>query len=281
MDTLKIKILLEAVELGSLSKAAEKFSYTPSALSHILSSFEENLGLKIFDRNEKGITLNENGQKIYPFLLDLINSESAILNEAARLSKKNNKTLKIATYSSISRTLLSDIIKDFKVAYPDIKLSVTVIESVDNWLKNKDADIIFSDFQGNSDTVCIPIAEDFYHVITPKGMFKNKKEINTYELYDQTYIYSKDRTIDKHIDKNLFKEHLDFATKDDLSLINMVKQGIGITVLPKLVFCETTDGIDAIKLIPPFKRTIAFSYLKEKEKNYGIKSFAEFVKKRV
>ena len=281
MDTSKIRVLLTALETGSLSKAAEIFSYTPSALSHMLTSFEETIGVKIFARNEKGIKLNSEGEKLYPLLCNLLEAENALLKEATALKYGSEKELKIATYSSISRTILSDIIKNFKATHPDIRLSVIVAESFDNWLKNGDADIIFSDLKKEPDTVSVPIAEDLYHVITPKGMFENKTEINIEELYDKTYIYSKDRTIDKYVDKTKFKERLDFATKDDLSLINMVKQGIGITVLPKLVFDEVSEGIDAIKIIPSFKRTIAFSYLKEKSSHSGIKAFAEFVKSSI
>ena len=51
MDTLKIKIVLAAVKHGSLSRAAEEFSYTPSAFSHTLKSFEESLGVSIFKRS--------------------------------------------------------------------------------------------------------------------------------------------------------------------------------------------------------------------------------------
>ena len=43
MDTLKIKAILAAARHRSLSKAAEEFSYTPSAFSHMLAGFEEEI----------------------------------------------------------------------------------------------------------------------------------------------------------------------------------------------------------------------------------------------
>ena len=58
MDTVKIRAVLAAAKYGSLSKAAQEFSYTPSAFSHMLVTFEKELGVRIFERSSKGVTLS-------------------------------------------------------------------------------------------------------------------------------------------------------------------------------------------------------------------------------
>ena len=45
MDINKIEILIKAIELGSLSKAANEFLYTPSAVSHIVDAIENEVGV--------------------------------------------------------------------------------------------------------------------------------------------------------------------------------------------------------------------------------------------
>ena len=47
METMKIKAILAAAKYQTLSRAAEDFSYTPSALSHMADAFEEELGVKL------------------------------------------------------------------------------------------------------------------------------------------------------------------------------------------------------------------------------------------
>ena len=64
MDTLKIKTILSAVENKSFSKTAEELSYTPSALSHMADSLEQELGVKLLKRTPKGVELTENGEKL-------------------------------------------------------------------------------------------------------------------------------------------------------------------------------------------------------------------------
>ena len=61
METSKIKGLLLAAKYQSLSRAAEEFSYTPSALSHIADALEEELGVKLLSRTHAGVSLTEEG----------------------------------------------------------------------------------------------------------------------------------------------------------------------------------------------------------------------------
>ena len=55
MDITKIEMILCALDLGSFSKAAEIYSYTPSAMTHIADSLEEEIGTKFIKRTHSGI----------------------------------------------------------------------------------------------------------------------------------------------------------------------------------------------------------------------------------
>ena len=47
VDIHKIEILIRAIELGSMSKAAKEFLYTPSAVSHIFDTIENEIGIRV------------------------------------------------------------------------------------------------------------------------------------------------------------------------------------------------------------------------------------------
>ena len=63
MDTFKIRAVLAAAELGSLSRAAEKFSYTPSAFSHMLGAFEDELPAVLHYRRWQGRNYGSNRER--------------------------------------------------------------------------------------------------------------------------------------------------------------------------------------------------------------------------
>ena len=80
MDTFKIKIITEIAKQKNISKVAEEFSYTPSAFSHMISSFEEELGVKIFSRSSVGVTLTSEGEKLVTEFKKILKAETEVYN---------------------------------------------------------------------------------------------------------------------------------------------------------------------------------------------------------
>jgi DNA-binding transcriptional LysR family regulator len=82
MDTLKIKIVLMAAKYKSLSRVAEKLSYTPSAVSRTLSMFEKQLGVELFKRTKEksGCSLPKGIEHPLALLYNLIYTISTKFN---------------------------------------------------------------------------------------------------------------------------------------------------------------------------------------------------------
>lgn len=279
MDAFKIKALVTAVKYKSLSKAAEEFSYTPSAFSHIVTALEAELGVSLLKRTHMGVSLTAEGEKLYPQMLAVLEAEDALIASANALRSKKRKTLRIATYSSISRTFLSGILKDFKAKNPDIRLSVDVADSHTYWLEEDRADIVFADgivFEKNE---WYPIMEDEFLAVAPPKMLGERTTISRDELYEYPNIYTDDSHLRDYFDVSKFEESIFFRSEDDLSIINMVRSGMGIAVLPALVLAGNAEGVQLLHLSPPLKRTIGFAYRKDKKNGDVLARFLQFIRK--
>ena len=55
----RYEIFLKVCETGSFSKAAEALNYTQSGISQMMAGLEEELGVKLFARINRGVTLTE------------------------------------------------------------------------------------------------------------------------------------------------------------------------------------------------------------------------------
>ena len=51
MDTEKCRALIAALELGSLTAAAESLGYTPSGISRMMAALEDEMGFPLLIRN--------------------------------------------------------------------------------------------------------------------------------------------------------------------------------------------------------------------------------------
>lgn len=273
METFKIKAILSAVKHKSLSKAAEEFSYTPSAFSHILTNFEEELGVKIFNRSSKGVVLSEEGEKLYEAFCDVKKAEDKIWEIVSNIKGEKNSTLRIAAFSSMSRQLVSDIIKRLKKEHPHINLNVIVADNVCGLIEENKADIVFADSGSLGTNEWLPLLEDEYLVIAPFGMFSNKTVVTRDELYNYPYIYTEGFNIGNYFNNNNFKEITVFNSEDDLSIINMVKDGFGFLVIPSLVIKGTKTEFDVLKLEPKISRTMGVAFNREKLEELGLLKF--------
>ena len=55
------------------------------------------------------------------------------------------------------------------------------------------------------------------------------------------------------------KPHIRFETKDDYAVIAMVRQGLGVSIMPSLLLRGNTDGVEIRPIDPPASRTIALA----------------------
>lgn len=65
MDVKQLKYFVACVQAGSISKAAKRLYTTQSAVSKTIKGLEEELGLSLFERLPRGISLTEQGRQVY------------------------------------------------------------------------------------------------------------------------------------------------------------------------------------------------------------------------
>lgn len=277
MDTHKIRVILSAIEHKSLSKAAEEFSYTPSAMSHIADSIENELGVKILVRTPLGISLSKDGEELYKYLKAVIDAENNLFAQSQAISKSKENHLRIGAFSSISQNLLPEIISSFRLAHPEIRISMSVEDNLEDFIEKNLVDIIFTDEFSYGDNVWLPIKKDPFVAVVASDMMKGKRSVRKEELYEYTYVSTNEKILDSYFDKSRFAGILDFESIDNVSVLNMVKEGLGVSVLPRLMTAKRINGIKIISLEEPVSRTIGFAYKKSVKPTYASKAFIEYL----
>lgn len=276
METFKIKAFITAVKYKSFSRAAEDFSYTPSAFSHMAHSLNEELGVIIFKRTPTGIELTEEGEILYEKFLAIADAEDDLFATARKLSESKMLELRIGTYSSISRFILPEIIKNFKKEHPEIKVSVTVSAKLHGWCEKDMADIVFCDNMAMDKENWFPIMEDPFVAVVPEGTFPACESIEFEKLYDYPYIAVRDQIITNYIDISRFKEIIPFVGEDDDAVISMVKEGIGVAIVSALTCGNASSGVNILSLEPNLSRTLGIGY--KKTPSPSAAKFIEFIK---
>jgi len=278
MDTEKIRMLLRAIELKSLSKAAQEFNYTSSAFSHMADSVENKLGLNFLSRTHTGIKLYENCEEIEDLFRELIKIEDKIY-ESARSIRMEYREIKIGTYSSIAKFVLPKLLKSFLDEHSDIKINIIVGNSVSGWLETGKADIVLSDKVFGNQFCNRLLFVDEYVAVSQKD-FKKSAPLSKDELYKRPFILPLDAAITTHFDLNKFKDIIKINSSDDALIIQMIKEGIGITVLPHLSVTEHTGDVNISRISSAITRNIYMSF-SERNKKGVVKKLAHCIEKEI
>ncbi len=142
----KLPAFLAIAQQGSVSRAAKDIHLSPSALSHLLTTLEASLGLKLFRRRSHGLELTADGLLFFAFAKRL---RSDVEDFACRLNQKANSTvtkLKIGTHETLAAHIWPQAIATLTKLFPNVVLTLVTgrVDGLIHSLLREDLDLVFS-----------------------------------------------------------------------------------------------------------------------------------------
>ncbi|SFI27853.1 ModE molybdate transport repressor domain-containing protein [Tindallia magadiensis] len=151
MDYSQLRFVVEIVETGSISKAANNLFISQPNLSNQIASLEKTLGKKIFYRNNRGVTLTSYGVEVYSYAKALV--EQYTIVEKKLMTRSNENKIKIASFGSeVINSQFFEICKRYNENNYEFNLCECGVEAAIQKVNMRDCDvalIIYSDFQHN------------------------------------------------------------------------------------------------------------------------------------
>ncbi|MBQ9936136.1 MAG: LysR family transcriptional regulator [Lachnospiraceae bacterium] len=118
------RIFYTVASLGNISKAADKLFISQPAISKSISNLEKGLGVTLFSRTSKGVTLTEEGEILYQHIGNAFDSINQAEDEIKKIHDLGIGQLKIGVSTSLCKHILLDYLKDFIDENPHIKVTI-------------------------------------------------------------------------------------------------------------------------------------------------------------
>ncbi len=115
----------------TFSLAAIEMNITQSALSKQIAKLEEELGLLLFDRSHRQITLTHEGQLLLKDVKVILKDHEKMLDHLHSIKDKQHNTIKIAMLPIFSHYDLAHKLNEFTQKHPHIHLIIDEIEERD------------------------------------------------------------------------------------------------------------------------------------------------------
>jgi LysR family transcriptional regulator, glycine cleavage system transcriptional activator len=107
----------------SFTKAAEELFITQSAVSRQIKALEDNLGLKLFERRPRSLTLTEDGQTLYRIATDVLDRLQSATDQLR--AETRARQLSITTTTGLASLWLIPRLRHFTALHPDIDVRIS------------------------------------------------------------------------------------------------------------------------------------------------------------
>lgn len=124
MDIRQMRYFVTIVEEGTITAAAKKLHISQPPLSAQMHQLEEELGVTLFERGARGITLTEAGSLLHRYALELLELESQAKEEVSNLRLGKKGSVRIGMVSSCYCKELFLGLQKFREAEPDVELKI-------------------------------------------------------------------------------------------------------------------------------------------------------------
>ena len=282
METARCRAFLAAAETGSFSKAAEALSYTPSGVNQLVSALEKEFGFPLFRRNTKGVSLTENGELLLPVIRKFLRQEDRIFELSAEMNGLLIGTVTIAAYSSIATHWLPAVIRDFQENYPHVKIKLMegIWQEVSQWLEERTADIGFLSYQENMPFEWIPLAEDPMLALLPRDHPLAGADCYPLKRCEQDSFIMPALGCDDDVEALVARNHVDpnirYTTIESFSAMSMVEQGLGVSVMNKLITEKRICDVAMIPIDPPASITLGAALHSRADASPAVKMFLKY-----
>ncbi|MEV3927601.1 LysR family transcriptional regulator [Actinomadura coerulea] len=282
MTFTQLRILQAVARTGNMTRAAEELATTQSAVSHALRALESELGIALLVRGNHGVSLTAAGRAVCRRAALILTQVEALEQEVATVREHERGSLRVGVIPSANTRLLPPILRRFGDAHPRVRL--TVMEGSDEevleWLETGAADIatVSSGVAGATGSsagrtagvslpaglVVRPLSADRMLAVLPSGHELGvRHSVPVVELAQCPFIMSTGGcepliTAIARAARASLKCH--YRVRDTNSILAMVAEGLGVSIVPELALPAHRAGVHAVPLDPAAERTIFLAW---------------------
>ncbi|MGI4850672.1 MAG: LysR family transcriptional regulator [Janthinobacterium lividum] len=287
LDWNKFKVFYHIAKAGSFTEAGHVLHITQSALSRSIQKLEEQIQLKLFIRNSRGVVLTSQGRALFDTVHKMYEEFVQCNVEIQEVKDEAKGSLKIALLRRLMSSQLMQHILNFQKIYPDIQLHLVQYDQVEDFKSLGVEMAIMPAFADNSELIQSSLctlqqrlyASDAY--LKTFGLPQSMADLKAHRIIDfseqNSFFNTPSKSLSKDIKSfiqpslyvNSYEEMRGAAQQDlGIALLNVekklnVKNNL-IEVMPEIVTQEISLHCIYPSYLEKFKRVQLFeNYLKE------------------
>lgn len=265
MDINKFALFADIADTKSFTKSGSRMGYTQPGVSHSLKAMEAEIGFPLFVRTKQGVSLTANAKTILPIVRQLLAINEQLEETIHALNGVEAGHLTIAAFASICRTWLPEIIHAFVQRHPKIEIELLEggTDEIVGWVENNIADFGLLSKLKTDPLEWVPLYEDPLMAILPKSFQCPGDTFPIREIAQLPFIISAegvDYDIRQALERAGMAPNIHLSCKYDRSIVSLVANDLGVSILPNLVIEGAKHQVQALPLEPYCTRELGIAF---------------------
>ena len=257
VDWDRLRVFHAVVEAGSFTRAGRKLQLSQSAVSRQICSLEESLTVPLFYRHARGLVLTEQGEAFFRSVQEMENQLAQGLARITESRAQPEGPLKITTTVTFGSSWLTSRISRFHQQYPDIAVSLILVDApeLDLFTRQADVAIRFSE-QTHAKLIQRKLMTIQYHLFASRDYLRRRGTPRTPQDLDQHELIVYGDETDAPL-KNLDwileygadparPRRAALRVNSIYGIYRAVKSGLGVAALPYYISDESPDLVQVL-----------------------------------
>lgn len=242
MELRLLTTFLKVAQLQSFSKAAESLGYSQSAVTVQVQQLENELGVRLFDRIGKTVSITHYGQEFIPYARDVVSAAARAVSFTVQ-ERDLTGTLRIGTIESIMTASFGEILPLYHEHCPHVNTQLVEgdTKTLSDMLMHNEVDLIYTLDDMGYDAQRVKLFEcpqEIVIVASPKHPFAAAKQLKLADLVNEPFVLMPQFNSYRHqFDMELAHQKLSIRPFLELESTSMVMQLLEhnpyLSVLPR------------------------------------------------
>ncbi|MCG7600145.1 LysR family transcriptional regulator [Halomonas sp. McH1-25] len=130
MDTQSLEVFVHAVRTGSLSGAARHLKLTPMSATRRLAALEDELGVRLFQRTSRSISLTPEGENFLPFAIEMLETQEAARATVSSSLGSATGLLRVTAPVTLGRKRIMPVVQALLEENPGLRIDLELNDAI-------------------------------------------------------------------------------------------------------------------------------------------------------
>lgn len=269
MELRQLRYFLALANHLHFGRAARSLHISQPSLSQQIKALEDKLGVKLFERSRRRVTLTSDGEALLPYARELVALADDAQKELAERGGLHIGRVRLGTTPTLGGHLLPGVVRSFFETHPGVEL--TIVEDGSDQLARSltegrlDLALLIDDVHLGDNAFESLLDEPIAVAVPVSHPFARRATVRLEELRGEPFILCREGYHLRSLTLEAcglvgFTPRVSVSGTDVDTALRFVRAGLGVTLVPEIA-ARSVAGVSAVPVVEPrLYRTIGIAW---------------------